>query len=355
MALQTGIHDIAALRSVRFQTVKEFGIDNVNEILQRDLAAHNAIMLDMISLLCEPTTDALRVYGNSANGEMVEADEYTRAPTQRVQTGQTVGFPLKGFQYAIGWTEKWMAMHAPAEMAELVIAAQNAHRRRVRSEIAKAIYLSSNYTFNDFLVDKVDIGVKRLLNADSTNIPDGPFGESFNGATHTHYNAVNGLDDSAMKANIDDVVEHGHSNDIKVAIHYENQDAVQALTGFIPYEDPRLMLGTNEDHVQQRLNIRVINNRAIGLYKQAEVWVKPWAVEDYIFAWDAGSPEKPLTMRQRKQPGLQGLRVAATNSAFPLTAEYMEAEFGFGVWNRTNGAVLYIGGSSYTDPTILAV
>jgi hypothetical protein len=30
----------------------------------------------------------------------------------------------------------------------------------------------------------------------------------------------------------------------------------------------------------------------------------------------------------------------------------MEAEFGVGVWTRTNGAMLYFGGTSYTDPTI---
>ena len=30
----------------------------------------------------------------------------------------------------------------------------------------------------------------------------------------------------------------------------------------------------------------------------------------------------------------------------------MEAEFGIGVWTRTNGLVHYTGGSSYTDPTI---
>ncbi len=61
---------------------------------------------------------------------------------------------------------------------------------------------------------------------------------------------------------------------------------------------------------------------------------------------------KPLAFRQREAASLQGLRIAAQLDTHPLYAQYMEAEFGVGVWTRTNGAVLYFGGASYTDPTI---
>ena len=55
---------------------------------------------------------------------------------------------------------------------------------------------------------------------------------------------------------------------------------------------------------------------------------------NYTFTWDAGSPP-PLAFRQRSNTALQGLRIAATNSAYPLYAQFMEAEFGVGVWART--------------------
>ena len=39
--------------------------------------------------------------------------------------GDTVAFPLKLFQYALGWTQKWMDLNTPADMA---IATQAAER-----------------------------------------------------------------------------------------------------------------------------------------------------------------------------------------------------------------------------------
>ena len=51
---------------------------------------------------------------------------------------------------------------------------------------------------------------------------------------------------------------------------------------------------------------------AIGIFHGAEVWVKPWAIANFAFAWDAASPQKPLVFRQRTQTSLQGLRIAAT-------------------------------------------
>jgi hypothetical protein len=46
------------------------------------------------------------------------------------------------------------------------------------------------------------------------------------------------------------------------------------------------------------------------------------------------------------------LQIGAEDEAYPLRAQTLEAEFGVGVWTRTNGAVLYVGGTSYVIPTI---
>ena len=117
-----------------------------------------------------------------------------------------------------------------------------------------------------------------------------------------------------------------------------------------PTPDPRITYRVT-DTPGVTLDISRTDNRAIGVIGSAELWVKPWIPANYALAWDANGP-KPLAFRQRAQTGLQGLRIAATNSNYPLTAQYMEAEFGMGVWTRTNGAVLYFGGTSYTDPTL---
>ncbi len=71
----TGTHDIATLAAARFQSVAEFGVDNVAEIINRDLAAHNALVTDMMAQVADVTTDRQRISGTSINGFMVEVDE----------------------------------------------------------------------------------------------------------------------------------------------------------------------------------------------------------------------------------------------------------------------------------------
>jgi hypothetical protein len=56
--------------------------------------------------------------------------------------------------------------------------------------------------------------------------------------------------------------------------------------------------------------------------------------------------------RQRAGAAVTGLRIAAELDAYPLHAQYMEAEYGLGVWTRTNGAVLYVGNTTWADPSL---
>jgi len=349
--MTTGTHDISTLLAARFQSAATYGLDTIQRILEADVAAHNQIVQSLVGDLCEITTDRQRKYGTSISGEMVEVDEYGRSATQVAKPGATVGFPLKLFQFSIGWTEKWFETHTPADMATATQNAQKAHLRAIQRDIKKAIFLATNYTFNDFLVDKVDLSVKRLVNADSANIPDGPNGETFDGSTHTHYNANAGLTADTLKASINDVIEHGHGAGVRVAISRTDEAAVSLLTGFKAYSDPRLVYRVT-DTPAATLDITRLDNRAIGIFEGAEVWVKPWAIANYAVAWDASSPDKPLAFRQREATTMQGLRIAATLRTFPLVAQYMEAEFGVGVWTRTNGSVFFFNGAGYADPTI---
>lgn len=351
MATATGTLDISKLKAARFQSAAEYGLDTIQQVLEADIEAHNDIVTEMVQDMCELTTDRQDIYGTSAEGEMVEVDEYGRAPTQESAPGSTVAYPLRLFQFNLGWTDKWLKAHTPAEMAEQVLGAEAAHLRAITREIKKAIYPSANYTFRDHLIDKVDLGVKRLVNADSADIPNGPNGEIFDGATHTHYVGEASLTAAFLKAIINDVIEHGHGAAVRVAINKTDETAVRALTGFTAYPDPRIIY-RNSDTPGETLDISRLDNRAIGIFEGAEIWVKSWAIANYTFAWDAGSPNKPLKFRQRNTASLQGLRIAALNSAYPMYAQFMEAEYGIGVWTRTNGAVLYFANATYADPTI---
>lgn len=353
MPLKIGTNDLASLAANATQSIADYGLEEMNEAVQADLAAHNAIIADLTGDVALSTTDRQRLSGIADIGEMIDADEYSAAPTQRPAGFQTVGFPLRKVQYAIGWTREWFRMKTPADMARQVFAAQKAHIKRLIRDMKRAIYGSANYSFFDRLgIPQVALAVKRFVNADSLAIPEGPNGEVFDAATHTHYLASATLTAGALTSLVATVLEHGHGNRIVIAINVADEAAVRALAGFIELRDPRLEIRTDTNQTIDTIDLSRANNRKIGLFGAAEVWVKPWAIASYAVAYDAEDDRKPLVKRLPTFAGMSGLAVAAELDAFPLHAQFMEDHFGFGTWNRTNGAVLDFGSGTYRDPVI---
>jgi hypothetical protein len=347
--MATGTYSIADLLKVRFSSAKELGLDTIAATLQADLAVHNQIVTELVSEMCEVGTDARRVYGGSNTAEMTEVDEFGRAPSQKNVGGVECGFPLKLFQYNLGWTRKFLENATVGDLVQGQLDAQKAHMVQIRKEIQYASLRAVNFNFTDHLVDNVVLPVKRFLNADSAAIPDGPNGETFAGASHDHYTDVTPLAVADITGLVDTVVEHGHGNYVKLCISRTDEAAFRALSGFVAYVDPRLNLGAASNQPEKRLDVSRLDNRAIGILGGAEVWVKPWMVANYAMVYDAGDSRKPLYFRQRLASAMQGLRLAAEFDSHPLQAQVMEAEFGIGVWTRTNGAVHYSGNNTWAD------
>ena len=357
MPLKTGTLGIDDLIANKFQSVAEFGENTIAEVLQRDLANHNVIMRDMLAPLADTTTDRQRIQGTSQSGEMIEADEYSRGPTQKETPGQTVGFPIKRYQYAIGWTRDYMLTRTPADIATAQITVQSAQVRRTIFELKKALFSPTNYTHVDMLIDGISFPIKALVNADGAGIPNGPNGETFNGATHTHYLGSATLTTGAVDSALNTVVEHGHGTDVRIHISKGNEAAFRALTGFVAFPEPQLVPGGGATGFipapgTPSLDISRLDNRAIGRYNGATVWVKPWMIDNYLFVAAYGGAARPFAFRERTEAALRGLRIAGEIDTFPLRAQYMQVEFGIGVWNRTNGAVLQFNNATYTAPTI---
>jgi hypothetical protein len=354
MAPQVGTYTLADLIAVRFQSINEFGENTVADVLRADLAAHNAIVTEMVADLAMLTTDTQAVYGSGAVGQMVEVDEFGRSETQKVAPGSTVAFPLRLFQYGIGWTRKFLQNATPADLAQAQLAAEEAHRREIRYQIKNAIFGPTNYTFTDYLVNNVSLGVKRFVNADSAAIPDAPDGSTFTASSHTHYDGAASLTTTVLDAAITDLIEHGHGARVMVAIHYSDAATFEALTGFVKAIPQYVQVPAyNVTTPATRTDLGNQYNRLVGYYGAAEVWVKPWAVDNYMFLWDAGSTQKPLAFRQRAGGDpVQGLQLAAELDAYPLRADYYEAEFGIGVWTRTNGVAVRFDNGTYAAPTL---
>jgi hypothetical protein len=352
MAPKTGTLDIASLFAARAQSAVAFGLDTIAQILNADNDNYNFLVQQAIRDVADTSTDRLRFAGTSIGGDMMEADEYSRIPTQKDVPGYPIGIPERKYHFAVGWTKQWEKKRSPADFATAQKAAQGADLRRIRYELQKAIYTPTNYTFYDYNVDNAQLAVKAFVNADGLGIQNGPNGEIYNGATHTHYDGSATLTAAALQAEINDVVEHGYGRTVRVYINAVDAAAVQALTGFIPYQDPRVSLNANANQANQdRLDITRMDNRALGLFGQAEVWVKPWAVANYAFVTDV-DPQSPRPLLMRTDPDSAGLHIEAELDTFPLRAQYQEHVFGFGVWNRLNGAVLQFNNASYSAPAL---
>lgn len=331
------------------QTIADFGEDNAFSAIDDYFGAHNAIMAEMMATLADSTTDRQRRYGGVDEMQMDELDEMGQADAQKIQAGVTVGFPLRLYGASLQWTRKYFQNHQAAELAANVQAMATADIRAINRELKRAIFRPTNYLFEDRLVDHVELAVKALVNADGAPIPLGPNGEEFDPGSHTHYLANSGASEEAVIGLIDTVVEHHASGEAKLFINKGQEAAVRGFDGFNGYVDARLVDQTAGVVTRNALDVRNTGNRAIGILGAAEVWVKPWIPANYMFAYVDGAP-RPLAYRTRNGGG--GLELVADDERHPLRARSYEREFGISVWTRTNGAVLFTGGASYTMPTL---
>lgn len=359
MAQNTGTFSMDQLLAARFplQNQGPYTYDNVASSIQAEISAYNAEMTSVLSELCEITTERVMAYGSQLAGDMIEVDEFGRAPTQNSLPGAMVAFPLRKYQFATGWTQDWLNQATVADIAARANAAISAHRRKVAREIAKALFGSGNYTFVDRFRDSVSLTIKRLVNADGDAMPVGPNGETFDGSTHTHYVAAASTapTKAEYQALIDHIIEHGHGGGVILAINRAQESAFRttASTDFNAYYDANVITGADVTRGDGALDVTRLDNRAIGRFHGAEVWTKSWVPSGYTAVYDPTDARKPLAFRQQVSTSLQGLRTAAQFNQYPLHAEYMEAYFGLGGNYRTNGAVMDNDGSgTYTDPSL---
>jgi hypothetical protein len=336
-------------------TIAQIGEDVVFESIQTALDAHNQIVREQMTDLVEISTDRIRRYGGLDTMQMDEIDEYGAPDAQKVTAGTNVGFPLKLFGTAVQWTRKFTQVATASELAEQFVAAQDADVRQIIAQIKKALFVPTNSNPIDRLVQNaLVLPVKALINADGAVIPPNPItGATFNGATHTHYLAVatgGTIATTDVTALTTTVLEHYGMGELRIYANQAQEAALRALTGFVAYIDPRIISATTITTGRAALDVANLYDRRIGIYGPAEVWVKPWVPANYLFCFDSGVP-KTLVMRERFA-GTGDLVIAAEDEEYPLRARRLEREFGVGVWNRGNGAVMEVDATSYTAPVI---
>lgn len=323
--------------------------------LQVFLDAHNRLMDEMTMDLVDPTTDRFLTWGSNDEVQMQDGDEFSRPDVQKVSVSPTMmAFPLRLKQVAYGVSQLFMETKTVGDLEQVVTAATDADVRDRLATIRAALFNpANNLTYKDRLVDNITLPLRSLINADGAYIPPDKFGNTFDPNTHTHFLGTSSFVASDLQALIDTVVEHYASGSLRVYINRAQETTVRGFTGFNPYWDARITPSVNQNNaLGTPLDVLNIYNRPIGIFGAAEIWVKPWLPASYLFAFNTTAP-KPLRLRTRPTAGTNrgALRVAAQIASYPLMATYMEREYGIGVYERTNGAALYTGNSTYSAPS----
>jgi hypothetical protein len=351
-----GTYMIPDLQRVAGLSLVQYGIQRVYDQIAVLLDAHERLWRDKYDPLVDITTDTRRRYGGQDTMVMQDADEGGTPDVQKITAGSNVDFPLFRKQGGLGWTFDYLEDATVEEMMASVTSMMDADLKAADLMLRQAIFTPTNRTVVDRFDTQVSLAVKAFVNADGAPIPVDINGNTFNAATHTHYLATAALIAANIDSLITTVVEHYQMPGVRamLLINSAQEPAIRALNAagqFIAYPPPDLILGVNQNRPTGVLDPNNTFNRAIGTWgnSNAQIWVKPWIPAGYIFAYLQGGP-KPLVMRIRNERTGR-LRVIFEHTQHPLQSRSYQRDYGFGCWNRTNGAVLYTGGGAYVAPT----
>jgi hypothetical protein len=392
---------LSALRAANGTSIAGYGLDNAYQGIALYLAAQNVITSEMISDFCGMGTDEQRAFGSVTSGTMVmeEMDADGKPASQKTTAGVTVGFPLRRYAIGVSWNYQYFANNTPADMAVQVQAMATADRQRIQKEIKAALFGNlnyagsrgtGNYDFRDFLGKGVHLPVKKILNADGLAIPPGPNGEIFDGTTHTHFlwsqaywptstsvATLSALSASTPTTTNNDLLlltkhvrEHNAEGALVIYINQNQEPDIRLTPGFTALQYQGIVPRTTIDVQTGYYDPNNINNRWIGNFQGAQVWVKPWIPTDYILCFFISGAEPPLMARTPDSTlagktaggdlagGPGDLRIVQDSANHPLYAMALERQIGFGAWNRWNSAVMFVSNSSansatsYTPPSL---
>lgn len=352
-----GTYSVADLLSVKTSGL-QYGLDAIAAALQAEIDVLNQTTAEMLSLYAEASEDVRRMWGTSADFTWHEADEFVPGMAQKATVGTPIMFPLRELQLVTGFTSRWMKHASVADIAVRARLVEDSYVRRLRDEIQFALFNPNNYSVVNKLGDGLSLDVKAFLNADGDPIPNGADGTAFAG-THSHYTGTSGA--SLAYTDIDtliaNVVEHGNMRDVYLYVNESNVATLAGLasTKFVAATPITVLNSQAATATVERLDLNADSaNRFVGTWGGYPVYTRSWVPANYYAVIAAGSVQKPLVRRLDTNASLNGLRMASRNEQHPLTAEFWEAEIGFGAWNRAAAAFLQGNQqTTYTSPTTL--
>ncbi|MBA2758932.1 MAG: hypothetical protein H0U38_04490 [Chloroflexia bacterium] len=340
-------------------SVLEYGEQTLAQRVAQALTIHNTALEDAIADFAIITNQYQLPYGVSDDMEMQELDQYGSPDVQKHLAGGAIGLPLRFYGIAVQWNRHFLLNASVATLARLFDSAASSDRRNVTLRIRQRLLNPTNTIgYRDLLQTKLTYDVHALLNGDGMGVPSSPTGETFDGGTHTHFNAEAALSAAGLTALIDDVVEHGVDGSILMYINRADEAAVRGFAGFTAYVDARIQPASTQTVALGTFDVTNPADRAIGLYDGAEVHVKPWVPDNYQIAFDRTvGTDKPLAIRTRSgnmagDAYQGGFGQLFEDEDHPLRARGLGREFGVGANQRHKAAVNFSNGATYVSPTL---
>jgi hypothetical protein len=357
MATQSGIYSIKDLLEVRNASAAQFGIDHIQATLASETAWTNQSVNELLADLVQPTVNQSEIWGSAVAVSADEVDELGGSLPKKQLPGITASVPLRRFTQRLGWSQKYFELKSPNQLASEYLALRKGYLLEIQKQIKKAIYNNVNYSYVDSLYNGVTLSVKQFCNADGGyTLPDSPGGATFTSASHDHYAGEASFAPGFVDSLISNVTEHGGNNTRGVKLVCALADVTtvtSASAGFTSLPDANIQTLTTQLVSGRTADFSDLENRLLGFWTGGvEVWVKPWAIANYIVCYASGANPKPLLYRQRPQSSLQGWRIASPYNDYPLIAQNAEFELGFAAFKRDSLAVLYFSNATWANPTI---
>ena len=352
------------LLRVNNTSVIDFGRFDVFKAIEAFFDAYNKQVNGQLDLLVYRTTERAIGVGGPVYKVATMVDEFGAGLPQKAGGAGQMGFPLRAWQVTQQWTSLWMAEHTPAEMAKEVVSAASADSKMLQYWIRQALFSPLNYIFTDVRRDFMSLWVKALANADGFPIPPSPNGVLFNASTHTHYMGTTNAypSNTDLGAMADNLREHYVSGTQYVFVTQDFGTALLNGAGTTYADFVKLQYQDQQYSINLTLArgpLEPINqaSRQIGVFRGAQVWVKPWVPQGVVLTFMSGPDTKPLAMRVPDSLAANrgDFRPIWNDIEYPTECTINQRECGLGISDRVSAVALSYNGSdtNYHAPAIV--
>lgn len=346
------------------------------------LTEFNATRQPLVDLLSGSVTTLIEDIVQPGTNRFEEASEF--GIPQSIRTQPTVtqrAYPFKWYDLRSAYTFQFLSGGesgegaSAAQLDSIINSAMEADNALVFQQVMKALFNNANRTAT---INANPYTVTALYNADSSWIPSYK-GQSFDGATHTHYVASGAATlDSTDLTDIAGTVEHhgytrGEGYNIILLVNPQEADVIAtfrrgvannngqtSLYDFIPTAGNNFSLMLPPGYTL----VGGLNQNQFAGLEVAGSWGPYLIVKDYqipagymVAAATAGmnTSLNVIGIREHANAALRGLVLKpGSNNTYPLVDSYFVRGIGTGVRARGAAAILQVTAGAWSVPSTYA-